>query len=333
MSTKILPDDPGNNIRYFIAFLAISLLLHIVALWAFSLGPLMERLIQRAQPEATEPLPVDVVELPPAMPDNLAKSRKPPTHYAQRSQSVEKETYPEPSARPRTVKPAMRPGYVPPIARDKGVANPAGGNSNATEAKNEALPKDGGKATGVVAGEQGGLPVEQKIDTGLTQAHTSGEGGSGGGGAAQDSRSKAGPRGPNLFITDEKLAELSKKYEAESPSGEKGKTLQLNTSEIRYQRYLLDMKDRIRRFWDYPEIAGRNGWQGTLKLNFTIRKDGTVDDIRLIESSKYPVLDEAAITAIRLAAPFAPFPANFDIEELNIRGLFQYDIYYRPMER
>ncbi|MBI5903386.1 MAG: energy transducer TonB [Deltaproteobacteria bacterium] len=318
MSTKILPDDPGNNIRYFIAFLAI---------WAFSLGPLMERLIQRAHPEAMEPLPVDVVELPPAMPDNLAKSRKPPTHYAQRGQSVEKETYPEPSARPRPIRPALRPGYVPPLAQDKDGVNSAGG---ATEARKEALPKDGGKATGVVAGEQGDLPVEQNIDTGLTQAHTSGEGG--GGGAAQDGRSKAGPKGPNLFITDEKLAELEKKYEAETPRGEKGKTLQLNTSEIRYQKYLLDMKDRIRRFWDYPEIAGRNGWQGTLKLNFTIKKDGTVDDIRLIESSKYPVLDQAAITAIRLAAPFAPFPGNFDIEELNIRGTFQYDI-YRPMER
>lgn len=328
MSTKILPDDPGNNIRYFLAFLSISLLLHIVVLWAFSLGPLMERLVPRARPEAIEPLPVDVVELPPALPDNLARSRKPPTHYAQRSQSVEKETYPEPSARPRGVKPVLRPGYVPPIAQGKSVVNPAGGGGNAVEAKNEALPRDGAKTPAVVAGEEGGLSFEQKTAKGLTQSHTSGAGGS----AAQESQSKAGPRGPNLFITDDKLAELEKKYEAETPRGEKGKTLQLNTSEIRYQKYLLDMKDRIRRFWDYPEIAGRNGWQGTLKLNFTIKKDGTVDDIKLIESSKYPVLDEAAITAIRLAAPFAPFPANFDIEELNIRGLFQYDI-YRPMER
>lgn len=332
MSTKILPDDPGNNIRYFIAFLAISLLLHIVALWAFSLGPLMERLILRAHPEAMEPLPVDVVELPPAMPDNLARGRRPPTHYAQRSQSVEKETYPEPSARPRPVKPALRPGYIPPMAQGTGGAGPVGGGrglgSGATESKKDALPRDGANTPAIVAGEQG-----DNTDKGLAQARTSGEGGSGGNGAAQDSRAKAGPGGPNLFITDEKLAELEKKYEAETPRGEKGKTLQLNTSETRYQRYLLDMKDRIRRFWDYPEIAGRNGWQGTLKLNFTIRKDGTVDNLRLIESSKYPVLDEAAITAVRLAAPFAPFPANFDIEELNIRGLFQYDIYYRPMER
>ncbi len=329
MSTKILPDDPGNNIRYFIAFLAISLLLHLLALWAFSLGPLMERLVPRARPEAAEPLPVDVVELPPALPDNLARYRKPPTHYAQRSQSVKKESYPEPSARPRPIKPVLRPGYVPPIAQGKSVSNPAGGGGNATEAKKEALHKDDAKTPAVGAGEQGDLDVEQQTDKGLTRSHTSGEDG----GAVQDSRSKAGPRGPNLFITDEKLAELEKKYQAETPRGEKGKTLQLNTSEIKYQRYLLDMKDRIRRFWDYPEIAGRNGWQGTLKLNFTIRKDGTIGEIRLIESSKYPVLDEAAITAIRLAAPFAPFPGNFDIEELNIRGIFQYDIYYRPMER
>lgn len=332
MSTKILPKGPDNNIRYFIAFLAISLLLHVAALWALSLGPLMGRLIQSARPEATEPLPVDVVELPPAMPNNLAKSRKPPTHYAQRSQSVEKETYPETSARPRPINPAIRPVYVPPATRGNGRANSPVGSDGATEAKNEALPKDNGKATSGVAGRQGDLPIEQDADEGLARAHTSAEGG-GGGGAAQDSRSKAGKRGPNLFITDEKLAELEKKYAAETPRGEKGKTLQLNTSEIRYQKYLLDMKDRIRRFWDYPEIAGRNGWQGTLRLDFTIKKDGTIGEISLIDSSKYPVLDEAAITAVRLAAPFAPFPGNFEIEELNIKGTFQYDIYYRPAER
>ena len=39
-----------------------------------------------------------------------------------------------------------------------------------------------------------------------------------------------------------------------------------------------------------------------------ILPDGSLKEVKLLESSGEPVLDEAAIRIVRLASPFAPFP-------------------------
>ncbi|MEK6790097.1 MAG: TonB family protein [Deltaproteobacteria bacterium] len=151
--------------------------------------------------------------------------------------------------------------------------------------------------------------------------------------AAPSTPASAKASRPELFPSSERLTELEKRYATDSSKGEKGKTLQLNTSELKYQRYLLGMKNRIEGRWAYPELASRNGWQGSLYISFVIRKDGSVSDIKLEKSSNYPVLDDAAITAVRLASPFPSFPENFDIEEISIKGHFVYDILEAPRER
>ena len=58
---------------------------------------------------------------------------------------------------------------------------------------------------------------------------------------------------PVLFPSGERLRELSKVYEAESPKGETGKTLSINTTESKYQKYLLNMKRRIELFGAIPK--------------------------------------------------------------------------------
>ncbi len=148
------------------------------------------------------------------------------------------------------------------------------------------------------------------------------------GGAADGSA--ASPMEPNLFLTNAQIAALTRRYEEERPSSESGKTLQLNTTELRYQRYLLNMKTRIELYWEYPILAVKNGWQGNLQMNFSIQKDGSIDEIKIANSSGYPVLDDSAKTALRLANPFPPFPENFDIEEININGRFEYKLRFAP---
>ena len=148
--------------------------------------------------------------------------------------------------------------------------------------------------------------------------------------AAKESLENSGsaPSRPNLFLPEETISALAKKYESQSPKGEQGKTLNLNTSELRYANYLINMKRRIELYWEYPEVASRSGWHGRLFINFTIKKDGALGDITLAKSSGYPVLDDAAITALKLAAPFSAFPENFGIEQINIKGQFEYNISY-----
>ncbi|WP_144244447.1 energy transducer TonB, partial [Pseudohaliea rubra] len=58
----------------------------------------------------------------------------------------------------------------------------------------------------------------------------------------------------------------------------------------------------------YPRASLRYGLYGTLRLRVLLRSDGSLESVKLLDSSGYAVLDEAALKIVRLAAPYAPFP-------------------------
>ena len=74
--------------------------------------------------------------------------------------------------------------------------------------------------------------------------------------------------------------------------------------------YLLDWRRRLEAVGNkyYPEASVRYGIYGDVRLLVVIRQDGSLEDIRVLSSSGYAVLDEAAIKIVRMAAPYAPFP-------------------------
>lgn len=76
--------------------------------------------------------------------------------------------------------------------------------------------------------------------------------------------------------------------------------------------YLMDWRRRVEAVGNkyYPEASVRYGLYGKLRLLVVIRADGSLHDIRVLSSSGYAVLDEAAIKIVRMAAPYAPFPAE-----------------------
>lgn len=310
MSTKTFPGD--NNERL-ILFLVVSILLHFGVLGALMLFP--KGLPSRAKTKA--PVVVDVVDLPMPGPENISPVKKPPTHFADRDQSVKKETYPAPAIRvlPKPQSPEIKKSAPEGAVSQKGRAAAKPSPSDATDTQ----PKEALRAGETLISKEGLKPPIAEATPGIKGEAASEE-------PKAPPFKNAPPAKPNLFLSDERIAELSRKYEAEAPKGEAGKTLQLNTSELRYQKYLLNMKQKIELYWEYPDLAARNGWQGNLKINFRINKDGAVSDIELAKSSGYPMLDDAAITAIRLASPFPPFPGNFEIEDINIKGQFVYHI-------
>lgn len=71
---------------------------------------------------------------------------------------------------------------------------------------------------------------------------------------------------------------------------------------------------------NYPSEASKNRIYGSLRLLVTIRSDGTLERMTILESSGKPVLDQAALDIVRLSAPFAPFygelAAQFDQVEI-----------------
>ena len=76
--------------------------------------------------------------------------------------------------------------------------------------------------------------------------------------------------------------------------------------------YLHDWRQRVEAVGNryYPEASLRYGIYGSLRLLVVIRYDGSLEDIRVLSSSGYAVLDDAAVKIVRMAAPFAPFPAE-----------------------
>ncbi len=76
----------------------------------------------------------------------------------------------------------------------------------------------------------------------------------------------------------------------------------------------------------YPEASLRYGIYGELRLLVIVREDGSLEDIQVLSSSGYAVLDEAAMKIVRLAAPFAPFPSELraTTDKLEIIRTWQY---------
>lgn len=58
---------------------------------------------------------------------------------------------------------------------------------------------------------------------------------------------------------------------------------------------------------NYPEEARRQGLYGNLRMRVLINRDGSLQEMRILESSGHKALDQAALNIVRLSAPFAPF--------------------------
>lgn len=76
---------------------------------------------------------------------------------------------------------------------------------------------------------------------------------------------------------------------------------------VDYKQYL---KKTIESFKRYPKIARRRGDEGKVCINFSLDRSGNLLSCNLEESSGSAILDEAAMQAIRDAAPFSPPPVN-----------------------
>lgn len=57
---------------------------------------------------------------------------------------------------------------------------------------------------------------------------------------------------------------------------------------------------------DYPAEARRLGEQGSLVLQVLVEPDGRVSDSKLVQSSGFPVLDQAALAGVKTNYRFAP---------------------------
>jgi protein TonB len=83
-----------------------------------------------------------------------------------------------------------------------------------------------------------------------------------------------------------------------------------NAAEYRFAHYEEEWRAKVERLGtvNYPAEA-RGKLYGNLRLTVTIRPDGSVDSVELDRSSGLKILDAAAFKIVRMAAPYAAFPA------------------------
>lgn len=307
---------PVNERPYL--FIVISVVIHALVLLLLTNLPRSPLGILSVK---DKPLDIEIVELPETIP--LAGELKKPkkiTAYAQRDQSVEKEEYPMKTGRAAVLIPPSQAG-APSIIHVEPVAK---GDSKGSRAEKEAKGESRAKTKEVKAVVDEADAITFKPIPVPDSAGAKVRGDKGSGAEARE--------GFTLMPTDSMLHQIARQDSSagvESPKEGSGTTLLLNTSDFRFQKYFIAVKRRIEFFWDYPPLAARNGQQGRLKIDFVIQKDGSIrdGDINILKSSNYPILDDAAQTALRLASPFNPFPEGFEAEEITVHGSFEYNLY------
>ena len=107
----------------------------------------------------------------------------------------------------------------------------------------------------------------------------------------------------------------------------KRKFVSASTREYEYATYLRQWVDRVERVGNlnYPDEARRRGIGGILVITVAIRRDGTVERADIIQSSKIPLLDQAAMRIVRLAEPYPPLPKTKDnIDVLHVTRTWQF---------
>ncbi len=109
-------------------------------------------------------------------------------------------------------------------------------------------------------------------------------------------------------------------------AAKKEAVISIATKDIKYASYMAHIKQLVQSVWIYPDEALEKGQSGMLYLVFVINKNGALNSVKLIKTSGYSILDNAAINAIQEAAPFPYIPKRLNIDRLKIYASFRYSL-------
>lgn len=92
--------------------------------------------------------------------------------------------------------------------------------------------------------------------------------------------------------------------------------------------YLYKWQSRIETIGNqhYPKEAKAQKLYGDVTVLVSVNKDGSLKDVRILESSGHKLLDSAALKIVRLSSPFQPFPRAIseDTDVLEIVRTWQF---------
>lgn len=122
-------------------------------------------------------------------------------------------------------------------------------------------------------------------------------------------KKKAGDAGNQIESVNKGQIDGVQNAVASSNSGKKGKVSQA-LGDAAASNYKGKVRSKVQRHFRYPKSADRAGVKGTVTVSFTVSASGEVSGIRIVGGSGSPVLDEAALNAVRKAEPFPKIPED-----------------------
>ncbi|MEW5804054.1 MAG: energy transducer TonB [bacterium] len=92
---------------------------------------------------------------------------------------------------------------------------------------------------------------------------------------------------------------------------------------LAYQRMIHRHIDEHKKF---PPLAVRMGWEGNVDVQFLLHRDGRVEQIQVIRSSRIDLLDNAALAAVKDGNPFPPFPGSMPEDSILIEVTLNFSL-------
>ncbi|HUU51647.1 MAG TPA: TonB family protein [Candidatus Heimdallarchaeota archaeon] len=97
-----------------------------------------------------------------------------------------------------------------------------------------------------------------------------------------------------------------------------------NINQIDLSPWARDVVEKIQKNWAIP-TSQDDGRKNVVEITVSIRKNGDLLNVGIRNSSAHPMLDQAALNAVKMSAPFPELPDNFPNDNLETHFLFRYN--------
>ena len=77
--------------------------------------------------------------------------------------------------------------------------------------------------------------------------------------------------------------------------------------------YFAYIRDKIVKSLFFPPAARKMGWSGKVSVSFVICRDGRVEQVKIVQSTGFEVLDRNVVDAIKRASPFPRPPIEAEL--------------------
>lgn len=99
------------------------------------------------------------------------------------------------------------------------------------------------------------------------------------------------------------------------------KTIMFENKNFKYSYYTNTIVKKIRKYWQWSQTT--EFYRAV--VYFRILKDGSIDEVKIKESSKNEEFDQNVIRTVKLSSPFAPLPLGYTESYLGVYFEFKYN--------